>query len=139
MPTLSTLRNAIDTWLENRWPTVTARQATYFTNQGRYWQGLVTHIPPPSHTNSIDGSVLPNRMLLTPTDQVTSWADVLPEWVTELMPAAIWIDVYLAPAGAGYVASIRVTHNGTLYQRSQNVGPETARTKAWHQVIEFDV
>jgi hypothetical protein len=135
MPTLAQVRDAVDTWLAGKWPTVQARQTTYFGNHGRYWQGLVTHLPVPAHTSSVDGSTAPNRLALKPTDIAQSWLDVLPEWLTELMPAAVWIDAYDGPDGKGYVASVKATHNGNTWMRSQNVGPETWRTIGWHQVV----
>jgi hypothetical protein len=137
MPTLAQMRTAVDNWLTNKWPAVTSRQETYFANQGRYWQGLITHLVPPAHTNSTDGSKTGDRLDQGPSDQPNSrtWLDVFPEWLSELLPATAIMDVYDGPLGKGYVATVRATHNGTLYERSQNVGPETWRTQAWHQAV----
>lgn len=134
MPTLNQMRNAIDTWVTNRWPTVVARQETYFGNHGHYWQGLRTHLVVPAYTNQIDGSKLGDRLALSPTDQPSSWVDVLPEWVAELLPVTLEIHVYDGPRGKGWVAILEATHNGTLYRRAQNVGPETWMPHAWRQI-----
>ena len=137
MATLSQMRDRVDSWLAARWPTVVARQQNYFVNRGRYWQGLITHSLLPEHTNSRDGDALADRLAVNPTDQFENWAVVFPEWSTELLPAAIQIDVYDGPAGKGWVATIWVKYNGTIYSRSQNVGPESHRTQSWH-VVELE-
>lgn len=138
MPTLNQMRTAVDTWLAGKWPVVVARQETYASNHGgRYWQGLRTHNVDPAYTNSTDGSRVADRFGQAPSDQLASWLDVLPEWVAELLPVCIWIDVYDGPQGTGWVAGIQATHNGNTYRRTQNVGPETWRTQGWHQVIEI--
>jgi hypothetical protein len=135
MPTLNQVRTAIDDWLAARWPAVQSRQATYASNHGgAYWQGLVSCVPAPAHTTNADGSVVPNRFDVKPADMTATWADVMPEWVGQLAPAAIWMDAYDGPLGTGYVASVRATFNGVTWQRSQNVGPETWRTQPWQQV-----
>lgn len=134
MPTLAKMRDAIDTFLANKWPTIVARQQNFYANRGRYWQGLKTHIVCPAHTNGQDGSKAADRFDDGPTDQFSTWLNVFPEWVSELLPCCIWIDVYKGPDGEGWVANVEATHEGVMYRRSQNVGPESHRTKPWHVV-----
>lgn len=131
MATLAQLRTRVDDWLAARWPTVLARQDAFFTNRGRYWQGLITHTVIPAHTTAVDADVVADRLAMHPTDQAQSWLDVLAELSGIVFPAALVMDVYDGPQGKGYVATIFVRHNGTLYSRSQNVGPESFRTQAW--------
>lgn len=134
MPTLNQMRNAADTFLANKWPTIVARQENFRANRGRYWQGLRTHTTVPAHTNSTDGSKLGDRLNEGPGDQFSTWLNVFPEWLSELLPVTVWIDVYDGPEGHGWVGGIEATHNGNLWRRTQNVGPESWRTQGWHQV-----
>jgi hypothetical protein len=134
MPTLNQMRNAIDTFVTNKWPTIVARQENYRTNRGQYWQGLRTHLVDPAHTSSTDGSALADQLNQAPADAFQNWANVFPEWVPELLPACVWVDAYDSPEGKGWVLNIRATHNGTIWQRSVNVGPQSWRTSAWRQV-----
>lgn len=136
MATLNQVRNRVDAWLADKWPTVVARQQNYFANRGEYWQGTKTHTIVPAHTNSLDGDSLADRLASGPSDAYSTWANVFPEWAGTLIPAALQIDVYGGPQGKGWVATIFVRFNGTLYSRSQNVGPESHRTEAWHVVNE---
>lgn len=136
MPTLTQIRNAIDNFVTNKWPTIVARQENFRANRGTYWQGLATHTSCPSHSNSTDDSKLGDRLNETPSDQFATWLNVFPEWVTELLPACVKVDVYDGPQGQGWVLTVEAIHNGTLWRRSQNVGPESHRTQGWHQVQE---
>jgi hypothetical protein len=140
MPTIANLRNTIDTFLTNHWPTIVARQETYKSNHGKYWQGLRTHTFRPSYTNTTGAAATPDNFSAKPTDGNQTWADVMPEWASTGLPATFRIDVYKTPAGEdGWVATVEVMHNGTLYSRSKNVGPETHRDKAWHAVVEPEI
>lgn len=47
------------------------------------------------------------------------------------MPAAMVIDVYDGPQGKGWQATVFVRVLGTVYSRTQQVGPETWRNRAW--------
>ena len=136
MPTLNQMRNAIDNFVTNKWSTIVARQENFRTNRGRYWQGLPTHLVCPAHSNSTDGSKTGDRLGESPDDQgqFSTWLNVFPEWLTELLPACVRVDTYDGPQGQGWVLTVEATHNGRLYRRSQNVGPESFRTQGWHEV-----
>jgi streptogramin lyase len=136
MATLNQVRTKVDDWLALKWPTVKSRQQTYFDNHGRYWQGLITHSSVPVFTTNSDGDAIPDDLSFKPTDGLLSWEDIFPDWEGALLPCAIKIDVYDGPQGMGYVGVVFVRYNGTVYSRSQNVGPESSRTKAWHIVEE---
>ena len=137
MPNLNQVRNAIDTYVSNRWAVIIARQETYLTNNGKYWQGLRTHTITPTHTNAIDGSSVCDRLTAHPTDQVTSWFDVFPEWITDLLAGAIKVDCYNGPQGKGWTLQVEAVHNGTRYRRVVNVGPETNRAYGWQAVTNL--
>jgi hypothetical protein len=129
---LSQTRTRIDTWLVNRWPTITNRQALYLANNGRYWQGLITHSAVPAHTTTVTNNAAPDRWTFKPTDVDLNWADAFPGgWSNEAVSAAIKFDVYAGPQGQGWIGTIFVRFNGTLYDRAANWGPETWRTYGW--------
>lgn len=135
--TLAQLRAAIDAFIETRWPTIVARQENYRANRGVYWQGLRTHSSCPVHTNSTDGSISPDRLDATPDDAFSSWRTVFPEWAEESLAACFWVDVYSGPTGQGWVLHVEATYNGTRWQRSVNVGPESYRSHPWTAVVPF--
>ena len=140
MPTLAQMRDKVDAWVTAKWPTIVARQENYRTNRGRYWQGLPTHSTCPAHENGKDGDSLGDRLTASPDDQAFStWLNVFPEWALELLPACVRVDTYDGPGGQGWVLTIMARHNGTMYRRSQNVGPESHRTRGWHQVPEQEL
>ena len=95
MPTLAQVRTAVDTKLASLWGNVQTRQANYFATHGRYWQGIIT----------TDVDKLPDNL------------------VSGNLPMAIQIDVYQAPSGYGYIATVYVQYRGTIYFRSASEGP----------------
>ena len=123
MPTLAQVRTAVDTKLASLWGNVQTRQANYFATHGRYWQGIITTDVDKLPDNLASGNVLEMTPDLTrrPSDQATSWVDV--GLVSGNLPMAIQIDVYQAPSGYGYIATVYVQYRGTIYFRSASVGP----------------
>ena len=77
----------------------------------------------------------PDRLSDHPTDQAASWLDQF-DALPEKFPAALRCDVYDGPGGHGYVVTVRGVLGGVTWERSHNVGPETHRTAAWHQVAD---
>jgi hypothetical protein len=136
MATLAQVRTRVNAWLADRWPIVVARQENYRANRGRYWQGLLSHSIVPAHTNGADGDAVADRLTQNPSDQFDTWKNVFPEWDGAPLPAAIRCDTYSGPLGDGYCVTIFIRFNGTLYSRSQNVGPESHRTHDWMIVEE---
>lgn len=134
MATLLQVKNRVDAWLVGIWPTVQARQDAYFVAHGRYWQGLITATNIPNHLTGGFADAIADKLSNHPTDIASTWLDVLPEINGVAIPAAFVIDAYQSPAGHGYVATVIGALNGTVYSRSQNVGPLTDRTQAWAQV-----
>ncbi len=135
MPTLTQVRNAIDTRLATIWNNqVQPRQDAYFVAHGRYWQGLVTtlqiNLPNnPSDGNNIILEMVPN-LLGHPTDQSETWADNLIV-LEATIPMAVEMWAYGGPLGQGYVGIVYGKWNGNVYKRSQNFGPESWRTEGW--------
>jgi hypothetical protein len=131
MPSLNQVRTKVNDWLSNRWPALVNFQENYFTNHGRYWQGLATHSSYPAFTNSTDGDSVPDRLAIKASDVAETWLDNFSNWGGVELPCQFIIDVYDGPDGKGWVGKVRVSFNGTIYERAQNVGPEEHRTFAW--------
>lgn len=138
MATLAQVKTRVDDWLAARWPTVQARQTAYAAaHNGRYWQGLRCMAVEPNHTTAQFNDAVSDLLGGHPTDQAESWLDFLPEINGgTAIPAVFVMDAYQAPSGHGYVAHVYARYNGTLYHRTQNVGPLTERTQAWHVVSD---
>lgn len=135
MATLAQVRTRVDDWLTARWPTVQARQTAYAAaHGGRYFQGIRTHTVEPNHTTATFADTTSDKLATKPTDQAEDWLSFLSEINGVAIPAVFVMDVYQSPSGWGYVAHVYARHNGVLYHRAQNVGPETDRTQAWHAV-----
>lgn len=134
--TLNQVRTTVDNWLADKWSIVQTRQSSSLINRGMYWQGLITHTVIPVFTTLTNGDSIPDRVIIKPSDELYTWNDIMPEWVGTLLPCAFVMNVYDGPQGKGYVGTVYVRYNGTLYSRSRNVGPETSRNVAWHVVTE---
>ena len=137
--TLAQVRTRVDDWLTARWQTVVNRQNNFFEQHGRYWQGLVTHADFPNHTSQDYGDTAADRLGIKPSDEVLTWAEAFPALEGINFPAALRIDNYESPEGHGWVATIWVMHNGTIYTRAQNIGPETWRTHGWRIHVEYEI
>lgn len=129
--TLVQLRTRIDAWLVDKWPVIQAKQDSYFTQKSRYWQGLATHLDIPSQTTVQDNDIVPDAFSKHPTDQQESWLEAFPSIANLPFPCQLICNNYDGPRGKGYVIIIRALYNGTIYARSQNVGPEVERTSGW--------
>lgn len=132
--TLASARLKVDTWLTNIWPTITSRQATYYAANGRYWQGLLSCTGTnaiPNFTAASDGDAQADNLSSKPHYQAESIADVFPSLSGISLPAAFLCDQYRGPLGDGYVVTVFVRFNGTIYTRSKTVGPETWRDAVW--------
>lgn len=131
MATLNQIRNAVDARLTALWPAVVAKQDAYAADHGgRFWQGMRSHSVNPSE----GATALPTIGTTCPTDQLGEpWPTAVRNLAIEM---AVQCDCYDAgAAGTGYVVTVWVDVLGTTYSRSQNVGPESHRTEAWHVVI----
>lgn len=135
MPTLIQVRDRVNTWLATNFPALVTRQETFFANNGRYFQGLLTHNVPVDHGADSDlefGDTAPTETARTPSDFNVSWANYLPALVNLPFPAALRVDVYENTDGWGWSASVFIRINGTIYTRTQNgAGTETNRTQGW--------
>lgn len=132
--TLASTRTAVNNWLTNNWPAVSSKQAAYLTNHGRYWQGLLTCTSTngiPNFTTAADGSGVMDNLASKPYYQSESISDIFAGFVGIGLPCAFLCDQYDGPLGLGYVVTVFVRFNGTIYTRSHNTGPETWREADW--------
>lgn len=133
--TLATARATVDTWLTNNFPTVISKQNMYYASHGRYWQGLLTCSGSPTNapnfTTATNASVIQDNLNSAPYYEAESIATIFPGFVGIGLPCAFLCDQYQGPLGDGYVVTVYVLFNGTVYTRSHNTGPETWRESAW--------
>lgn len=133
---LTTVRNKINDWLNPRWATLVTKQDDYFSTYARYFQGIWSHSSDLEQTDLLDGDTLADNLGGLPSDQVHDWRDYLGNTLDTLkFPCRLRIDVYEGPQGHGWQAVLQVLYKGDLYSRTQQVGPETSRTKSWGKVI----
>jgi len=106
---------------------IEAREAIYFANNGKYWQGIRTPSIIP-----IDGADTVPNLTLHPTDQVEDWNGVT---LPANIPLAIAVVVHHGPLGWGYteMALARVSADG-LYIRSRGIGAYGVTTVGWDKV-----
>lgn len=144
MPTLNQVRNAVNSRLADLWTNqVQPRQATYFGNRGRYWQGIVTtnvDVLPANNDADVGVAEVTPDVSRKPTDQAESWSGASINLGSSI-PMALQIDVFDGPNGRGYVGIVYARHNGNLYTRAQEahepgVTGEPWRTHDWVLVQE---
>ena len=140
MPSLNQVKGRVTNWLETAvWPLILTRQETYISTHSGYWQGLRTHLVEPDHQAGGYADTEATEEAVKPHDVDQTWLDILPEISIGALPAVFKIDVYDGPSGKGFVGTVYMRYNGTLYSRSQNHGPETFRTDSWHEVNESEL
>lgn len=135
--TLSSTRLAVDTWLTNNFPAVISKQNIYYASHGRYWQGLLTctgsPTSAPAWSTAANASVVQDNLGSKPYYESESIADIFPGFVGMGLPCAFLCDQYQGPIGDGYIVTVFVLFNGTVYTRSHNTGPEAWREIDWAQ------
>ena len=128
MATPAQIRQAVDDRLAALWTAIQNKEAAYYAANGKYWQGLRTMSAIPA-----DGATaLPDIGTATPTDQPDSWPLALRQVAMEM---ALRIDTYAGAQGNGYVATVFVSINGTVWRRAAQVGPETWRQHGWQSGV----
>jgi hypothetical protein len=125
MPTLQETTDAIDAAFAGLVGSIQQQQEAYRAARGRYFQGLWSHAAPPA-----DGaSAVPDQLTAHPDYQAESWADM--QGFPATTQARACCDQYRGPAGEGYVFTMQLLWQGTLWQRAVNFGPEDYRDDGW--------
>lgn len=108
---------------------ITFRQDVYHTRNGRYWQGLKMHTTTPGQA----AEVYPDRFLVAPTDQRSSWGDIrfLP---FSPMNYTLKMDVYNGEQGDGWVLCLQIVWGGVNREKCWQDGPETWRAHDWQEI-----
>lgn len=134
MPTLAQVRSVVDARLTDLWTNVIRpRQAIYFGNRGRFWQGIITTrltLLPDNRTADAETAEVAPDTAARPTDQAESWVDAGVN-VGATLPMALQIDAYDGPNGRGFVATAYVKHNGNVYARAQEHHESGAAGEPW--------
>lgn len=128
MATLQQIKDQVDAKLATLWTAIQNKEDAYFTANGRYWQGLLTHSVTPA-----DGTeTLPNVGTNAPAYQGSPYPTAIRNVA---LPFVLEIHQYVCPDGTkGYQAFVYVTVLGETYSRSAQVGPETFRVFGWTKV-----
>jgi hypothetical protein len=130
MATLAQIKAAVETLKDTIGPVLVRRQNHYFSQHGKYWQGILTPSTPPD-----DGASVVADYTRKPTDQSESWADRFSgaDSLPATLKAQIRVDTYDGPSGKGWTVTLRITKSGKTYARTWNFGPED-RDTSWADV-----
>lgn len=131
----STLTDSIDAAYTSSWATlVQSLQTSELSANGIHTQLPWTHKVAPA-----DGvAVTPDNLAEVVDGGGRKYADLVDIAATP-MRARLKIDVYNGASGKGYVVTIQLIENGQLWSRSINTGPESGRSKDWHEVIVSEI
>lgn len=137
--TIQIVRDRIDNWLAPRWSWLVGKQDTYFSSNGRYFQGLWTHTATVEQDDVVIMDEVPDNLSSKPHDQTHSWHDAVGSAFDSLpFPCRMKIDVYDGPQGHGWIATLQVLYKGDIYIRSKQVGPEIYHTQDWYKYEQPD-
>lgn len=156
MPLSTVQRDRINATLLSLFNEISTKQGIYFSGQeivtpahldfdgntipavtrirNRYWQGIRTATVAPTA-----GTAVAPDLTRRPTDQTEGWAD-FGATIPATLEVALTVDVYDAPLGKGWTASVEVKVGAEVWRRSRAVGPEApARTTGWVNVTPVAV
>lgn len=103
---------------------IAQQQETYFSENGQYWQGLVTHKKTPKGLKTLD------NLSKKPHYQDEGWNDFIN--LPSELPFSITMNTYKAPTGYGYEIVFEETGTTTII----GFGPEKEyRTKIINHTI----
>lgn len=128
---LASTQSDIDSALASTLSSIASAQTTYFGTYGKYWQGLISHATIPADGNSVAA----DKLSLTPTDQVVTWATfgVTPGTI----PCALLVDTYKDQDGNhGYTVKKLFIYAGSQYSTTTDSGAEPGRADAWDSTAD---
>jgi len=128
MPLTAGLKSQVDDLFDDIDRQMTSLQDSYFSANGKYWQGIETPTTVPS-----DGVSKTTDKTKKPTDQFEDWSD-FGVTIPAKLECSISVDVYDGPNGKGYCIIGKVNESGVLYARCKNVGPEKHREQDWKEL-----
>jgi hypothetical protein len=137
MPTLRSVQNRADGFLNNIRSHLESDQAAHLARRGIHFQGLATHTVRPAYLTADPLlETIPDRLASKPSDQIENWNQAFNRLNNVPMPFEMIINVYDGPSGKGYVANMGFDLDGSTYRKSVNFGPETHRDRDWFEVIQ---
>lgn len=107
-------------------------QKAYFSDNGRYWQGLWTHSSTPSSESA------PDSLSESPTDQEVSWLDMLSAYpgisFPETMLSRMSIDTYEDSSGHGYVVILERDVGSDTWRKMVNMKGSKVVSNEWSKL-----
>ena len=131
---LQTVKDKINTWVSDRWLTLVVRENAHFDEFGHYFQGLPTHAALVEQTDALTGDSTPDAALSSPTDQEWTWKGLIATIESMKLPARLRIDVYEAPEGRGWFATLEVLYKANVYSRTHSGAGPINHDIPWHKV-----
>lgn len=123
MATLRQIRDKVDAKLAELWPTIVAKQTSYFTKHGRYFGLLATSETP------LDGEDIGASKNIAVTEEH-------PEDYDFVFPSQLPFQLQVWHHGSlGFTAQVWVRVQGTLYSRIKSYG-ELDKTHSWFVINE---
>lgn len=114
--------SAIDVFLQTQLPILITKQNAYLAANGKYWQGLITHSTPVTHTLNLLGDKTADRLNTAPTDQAERWLDFIPEWSGIILPCRFIVHTYNGPPGKGWSLRIETNYGPERWRRVRHFG-----------------
>ncbi len=129
MPISGALLTKVNAALADLATRIEAREAIFFGNNGRYWQGVLT--PP---IIPVDGADTPPDLVVKATNEIFTWTQAnLPATI----PVGIEIITHDGPLGQGFTERAWCKlGNGETWYRSKGIGAYGVTTAGWDQVID---
>ena len=133
MPEIPSVLNDIDTRFSQYREVIKATQEAYFSQNGRYWQGLWTHSSTPNSETA------PDSLNDSPTDQQVSWLDMLSSNPSvsfpETMLSRMKIDTYQDTSGHGYVVILERDVSSETWRKTINMKGNKTVSDEWRKVV----
>jgi|TARA_Y100000310_G_scaffold84459_1_gene81311 hypothetical protein len=117
-----TVKDEVNTELAPISASIDQKQSDYFSQHGKYWQGIKT---------------LDEVTELEQDSQKNRKADGTEDWVEMGIPIpnkskySYQVDNYKSPQGWGYTITTKYKDKGNVYMKVENHGPETHRARDW--------
>lgn len=141
MPTLEEVKADATDLTGSNWDGILAKQADYLRAGRRYWQGLLAHTDPPSHTAIWDDRRKPDELDRKPPTVRETWREFDLIDPDKLFSDTLEIHEHEGPRGMGFTIYSIFIYDGVLWKqcRSYNLGDpamEAANTRTWEAQTE---
>ena len=128
------IQKKIDSQIEDILAELKPLQDTYFETNGKYFQGLKTHVVTPA-----DGNKSAPDKSRKPSDQIHDWNDFGITKLASTMDFSVAIDVYQSPSEWGATLRSEIVIAGRQWMKVVLVrGTDTGREFDWTDVTFED-